>query len=793
MRFFTSRSFAIRPLLFFAVCPALSAADVQPGGPATFDPHKIDFDLEVMPILQTSCLRCHGPEKPRSRFHLDTREGALKGGNENTNDIVPGDSTNSFLIHYVAREVQDMEMPPVDKGQPLTPQQIAVLRAWIDQGANWSTTNSPPELTFTFAPTLRGMDVSGNQSKFRELEGSTPGFSGGAQQFSFTQQTSPDVKVSVSGQAIVPNHDIAVNLAVDKTDFGFVHAGFEQWRKYYGDIGGSDFLNTPAQFGLGRDLYLDNGRAWVDFGLTLPHRPQIVLGYEYQFKNGSKSMLGWGIANGKNIYPASKAVNERTHIVKLDVTDEFDDWYVANRARLEIYLENNTDMESQINGAGPLPDTFITTPDNYHSTQGTDTLTLEKQIREWWFLSGGFYFSKLEASDFFNQTTASTTIPAGLLNSQRITLGEQSEVFSVASLFTPLSYLTLSLGSQNEWTAEHGFGHSIPDLDLGVDSPGGNTPAGSDSQLFKSSQNVSVRFTELPFTVLYADGRFDQETVSQFQQQDSADPTLVTETRTEASNYRYNVQGGFNTSPWRSSSLNVQYRHEASDTDYNFPIDVVDADPSLGNGYPGFILNRRIHTDQFETKLDLHPAKWLKTTWTYQLANTDYDSNTDPAFRPFSTQVLSPGGAIMDGTSRTRTYGLAFTVTPIRQLYLSSAFTYSQSRVVTAGNIASVVPYDGDVYTLTTTASYAINPKTTMQASYAFSRANYGQDNAVAGVPLGIDFTRNDVIAGLTRTITKRWTAALQYEFSEYSEPTSGNANNFTAHGIFATFIYKWQ
>jgi hypothetical protein len=60
-------------------------------------------------------------------------------------------------------------------------------------------------------------------------------------------------------------------------------------------------------------------------------------------------------------------------------------------------------------------------------------------------------------------------------------------------------------------------------------------------------------------------------------------------------------------------------------------------------------------------------------------------------------------------------------------------------------------------------------------------------------MPLGIDFTRNELIVGLTRQITKRLSGALHYEFSQYSEPSSGTANNFTAQGIFATLVYKWQ
>ena len=801
-------------LLFLTICPGLLADEIQTNQLPPSANVKIDFDREIQPILAMSCIRCHGPQKPKSHFRLDNREAALKGGDENTNDIVPGDSSKSLLINYVARQVPDMEMPPVGKGDPLTPQQTSLFRAWIDQGAEWSTTNQLPQPALTVAPMLRWIDVQGNQSKFRELEGVNPGFSGGAEEFSFTQQTSPDGKVSVTGHVIVPNQDIDVKLAMDKTDRGFIHAGFDEWRTYYNDVGGYNPVVTPPDFSLNQDLYVNNGDAWIDFGLTLPHQPQVVLGYEYQFQNGNKSMLDWGSvpvnnpntsAFFKDIYPASQAVDEHTHIVKFDVTDEFDDWHLANNARLEFYSADNLSMESQNNfSVGTTPDTFINTQDKYQSTQGMDTLILEKQIRDWWFLSGGFYYSKLEASDFFNQTTISLGTPISQLSSQEITLDEQSEIFSIASSFTPLANLTLSLGTQNEWTTENGFGNSIPDLDLGLpDSPAANVPAGSNSDLFKASQNASLRYTKIPFTILFADGRFDQESVSQLQQQDPDDPAQITETQIDATNYRYNFQTGFNTSPWRWLALNAQYQYQSSDTDYNYPIDVVNGISGAGNGYPGFILDRKIKTDGFETKLDLRPANWIKTTLSYKIAGTDYSSVTDPAFRNNDpTQIVSPGGPIMDGTFNTQTYGLSVTLTPIQRLFLYNAFTYTHSRTVTASqdnpdpglnNLSSIVPYSGDIYTLITTATYALNPKTSLQASYIFSYANYGQNNALEGLPLGINFTRDEVLVGLTRQLTTRLSCALHYQFSQYDEPSSGSANNFTAQGIFATLVYKWQ
>jgi hypothetical protein len=793
MKLFSSNRFGMCALLFLMACPRLLADDIQTNQPPLSTNVKIDFDRDIQPILATSCIRCHGPQKPKSHFRLDNREAALKGGDENTNDIVPGDSSKSLLINYVARQVPDMEMPPAGKGEPLTPQQTDLLRAWIDQGAGWSTTNQLPQPALTIAPMLRWIDVQGNQSKFRELEGVNPGFSGGAEEFSFTQQTSPDEKVSVTGHVIVPDQDIDVKLAVDKTDHGFIHAGFDEWRTYYNDVGGYDPIVTPPEFNLNQNLYVDNGHAWIDFGLTLPHQPQVILGYEYQFQNGNKSMLDWGLAPTtsaispfKAIYPATQAVDEHTHILKLDVTHEFDDWHLANNARVEFYSENNLGVEPQV-FAGTSPGAFINTQDKYQSTQGMDTLMLEKQIRDWWFLSGGFYYSKLDGSDFFSQTI--TPGPASSLSSQQITLNRESEIFSVASLFTPLTYLTFSIGTQNEWTTQNGFGNSIPDLDLGT-----NTPANSNSDLFKASQNASLRYTKIPFTVLFADGRFDQETVGQFQEQAPGDPA-ETETRTDATNYRYNFSTGFNTSPWRWFALNAQYEYQYSDSDYNYPIDVVLGNTSVSNGYPGFILNRKIKTDGFETKLDLRPANWIKTTLSYKIAGTDYSSVTDPAFDLSPPpQVASPGGSIMDGTLNTQTYGISATLTPIQRLYFYNAFTYTHSRTVTASNNdPSIVPYSGDIYTLTTAATYALNPKTSLQASYIFSYANYGQNNAVAGLPLGINFTRYEVLVGLTRQLTARLSCALHYQFSQYDEPSSGNANNFTAQGVFATLVYKWQ
>ncbi|HUS37400.1 MAG TPA: ankyrin repeat domain-containing protein [Verrucomicrobiae bacterium] len=100
----------------------------------------VDFAAEVKPLLERSCAQCHSGEKPKGKFSVETREGILKGGESKEVSIVPGRSGSSALVHLVAGLVPEMEMPPIEKRKKfaaLTPDEIGILRAWIDQGAKW--------------------------------------------------------------------------------------------------------------------------------------------------------------------------------------------------------------------------------------------------------------------------------------------------------------------------------------------------------------------------------------------------------------------------------------------------------------------------------------------------------------------------------------------------------------------------------------------------------------------------------------------------------------------------------
>lgn len=97
-------------------------------------PRKVDFSVDIHPILAEKCNACHGSGKYKGGFNLDSRENLLKGS-ESGPVVMEGKSAESRLIAIVAGTDPDVVMPP--KGPRLTESEVGLLRAWIDQGLSW--------------------------------------------------------------------------------------------------------------------------------------------------------------------------------------------------------------------------------------------------------------------------------------------------------------------------------------------------------------------------------------------------------------------------------------------------------------------------------------------------------------------------------------------------------------------------------------------------------------------------------------------------------------------------------
>jgi mono/diheme cytochrome c family protein len=113
----------------------LALALVVCGARAALAAANVDFTAQVLPILEKSCLSCHGPEKHKGGLRLDSKAAAFKGGDDGI-VLVVGDAAKSDLYRRITLPVGTDDVMP-NKGAVLTKAQTDLLRDWINQGAPW--------------------------------------------------------------------------------------------------------------------------------------------------------------------------------------------------------------------------------------------------------------------------------------------------------------------------------------------------------------------------------------------------------------------------------------------------------------------------------------------------------------------------------------------------------------------------------------------------------------------------------------------------------------------------------
>src|SRR5688500_13343298 len=115
----------------------------------------VDYLRDVKPILRERCYACHGALKQKAKLRLDTAASAAEGGRTGP-AIKPGDAAASLLLARVGDTDDRSRMPP--EGKPLTAEQIALLKAWIEQGAKAPKDEQPeadPAKHWAFQPVRR--------------------------------------------------------------------------------------------------------------------------------------------------------------------------------------------------------------------------------------------------------------------------------------------------------------------------------------------------------------------------------------------------------------------------------------------------------------------------------------------------------------------------------------------------------------------------------------------------------------------------------------------------------------
>jgi WD40 repeat protein len=151
-------------MYFLPIIFALAADPIQV---VTID-HKqpINYDTEIAPILTAKCAGCHSGKVRRGKYDMSTVTGLVAGGDTGP-AIVPGKSADSLLVKLAGR-TQKPTMPPKDE-EPLSPQELALVKLWIDQGAQGGITTTRPTIALGPLPAgvrpVRALAISPDGSR----------------------------------------------------------------------------------------------------------------------------------------------------------------------------------------------------------------------------------------------------------------------------------------------------------------------------------------------------------------------------------------------------------------------------------------------------------------------------------------------------------------------------------------------------------------------------------------------------------------------------------------------------
>jgi len=631
------------------------------------------------------------------------------------------------------------------------------------------------------APTLRYSTVHGDEEKFREDWWFRDDWAGGFDEFRFERRFRNDLSLTFDGRAIVPEEDYRLRLKIGKEDTGYFLAEYTEFRKYFDGTGGFYGPFGIPPFELGNDMHLDVGNILVEAGLTRAGIPKIALRYEHKFKEGSKSLLEWGqvsqAGTAKNLFPSFKNVDEETDVIALDVEHDIGKVHVGDNFHYERYRTDTTRFDQDRNLTAGTGET-VTVSEHYDHDALYNTFRLESYLTEKFYCSLGYLYSNLKG----DAGLRITTVPFGPEPfdndwfTRAVEVEHDSHVLNVNAMLGPFRDLVIYGGVQAETTDSEGdtdavLAETLPGL--GPVSPEALIVSDKDKKAME--ETLGLRFTGLKYTTMYAEGKWAQNSIDLFEQE-LEDGALGFErlTETDRSGQRYTF--GLNTSPVAGTTLSLRYRRNYTKNDYD---NMVDTEP----GYSAFITSQDFTKDELSARLGFRPLSWAHVSLMYQLLSIDTDSAFDTL----------PPSSVQSGNYDADVYSVRILVRPAARVHLAGLFSYQDAQTTAFDNGSpSVVPYQGNVFSMLLTAGCSVDERTDVSLEYLFSQSDNVQENSEDGLPLGVDNRRHGLLFALSRQVTDKAQARFQYGYYRYDDEGNGGADDYRAHVFVLTLAYNF-
>jgi hypothetical protein len=690
---------------------------------------------------------------------------------------------------------------------------------------------------------IGGVNIAGDDAQFKQEHRMSGDVFGGIEDLHLERAIGKGT-LTVDGRAIFDNHDYDVKVDLDFPRVGYLRAGYTEFRSWY-DGNGGFFPGTGLWFPPRHpEDELDRGEAWIELGLRMPKLPEITLHYSHLFRDGRKDSTIWGdstltflpVNPARKIAPAFRDINETRDIFSAEIVQNFDKTDIGLGMR---YEHSETDDRLQLErNAGQLPplvaapgaQRFITHNDKTEMDSFNGHFTAETHLTDSLWFTAAYSYSTSSAdiagtriigtdynSMYGDPILTLQSNDHGILNLSGVS--ETHEHVGNANLmWLPVKNLTV--------LAAFGYTHEEKDssstfLDTNTTAnvapftdtnprggfhliPNPIPRSGDTSDEFdNAAETFEVRYTGIDNWVFYARGDWEEESgnVREHEVNGATDEGMLNKD-TDMFSQKYTV--GVNWYPLAELNFSGQYFHKSIDYDNDFKSELA-IPPVAGSERNQRLLHKELDTDNFNIRVTWRPKLPPKLGTIAFVTRYDYVRGTiDAQFAISPTAVgTAPANQILDelqtAVITNHVFTESITWNPCARLYLQGNFSYVRNETNTPADIVlipnslpSIADSKNDYWTANASIGFVLDAKTDVRAEYSYYRADNYEANSIVGMPYGADARQHTVGASINREIMKNVRLKLQYGYFHYRDETSGGHNNYDAHAVFSTLLFRF-
>lgn len=632
------------------------------------------------------------------------------------------------------------------------------------------------------------------QEKFRQKK---DGY-GGLEDFTLSRITDASL-LRFEAKIIPGNEDYRSSLRFEKFDAYYLQADYKQFRTFYDGSGGVFRPRNLSASYFDEALALDRSFFSVEFGTLVPDRPQFILRYDRNTRDGTKNSIRWGESNlagqpfvPRAYIPSYLLVDETRDIVTAELNSRTDvaHWKVAGRYE-RTSVKNRHVARRRI---GEAQDRYVVSTDGVATDLFAGHGYYERIFNEKLRWSAGGLVTDIDTNLTGSKIYGGTPDPEysatfarrqagdvgyyGLVGKTRL----KQYVGNLNAVYQPAKYWTIRPGVKYEHLRQSSGEDHIDTNFAGaaLNAVQNQTQAASKNSWNELTEDLEIRFTRWSNVALDARAQLNQGTGGLLEQSillPATTPVINRDTDYDRFGQRYTVNATWYARP--GLTLAAQYNYRLKLADYRSKLDNTSNAANSPNRYPSYLIDQDIASHDGNVRLSWRPRAMLSfvTRYAHQQAVTTSTFENQPA--------IDHGRLTRHVVTQTATWN------PTARLFLSGAVnvTYDQLKVP---RHRFTMHSNNDYVNASLGAGYALGKVTDLYLDLNHYRADNYTDNSDVTIPLNAGQTTQSGFLTWVRRHGDRLIYTAKYGYATNRDGTFAGYNDYSAHLLYGKVQYKF-